>query len=80
MVHVGATVAHGQVNFLQIPLKRSQPLPTLAQKLRQYIAEHFRDTHPDALKWDIEQLVGMRKDWVEPAGEVHREFINGLLR
>jgi hypothetical protein len=72
----------GRTNFLAIPPKRTVPLPDMPAKIRDYIAEHFKDTHPDAFARDIEQLVKMRRSWCEgkEGPEVHREVVTGLLR
>jgi hypothetical protein len=70
-----------RTNFLSIPPKRTVPLPELPSKIRAYISEHFRDTHPDAFARDIEELVKLRR-WSEgkDGPEVHKEVVVGLLR
>ncbi|KAL7422504.1 pH-response regulator protein palA/rim20 [Cryptotrichosporon argae] len=67
-------------NFLPIPPKRADPLPTFAQQLLTYISTHFRDAHPDSFKADVNALVAMRKEWVEPKAEAHPEIAKGLLK
>ncbi len=69
-------------NFLAIPPKRTLPLPELPSAIRDYIAAHFRDTHPDAFTRDVDQLAKLRRSWCEgPQGsEVHRQVVTGLLR
>lgn len=69
-----------QSHFLPVPTKRATPLPDLPTQLLNYISTHFRDTHPDSFKKDVNALVSLRKDWVEPKGEMHPEFIRGLMR
>jgi hypothetical protein len=67
-------------HFLPVPTKRATPLPNLSSQLLSYIQTHFRDTHPDTFKKDVNDLVSMRKEWVESGGEVHPEIIRGLMR
>ncbi|ORY32117.1 BRO1-like domain-domain-containing protein [Naematelia encephala] len=67
-------------NFLQIPPKRANPLPSFSQQLLSYISHHFRDAHPEAFREDVDTLVGLRKEWVEPKAEAHPEIVRGLMR
>lgn len=69
-----------QPPFLAIPTKRASALPELPNQLLNYISTHFRDTHPEAFKNDVNVLVGMRKEWVEPKNEAHPEIVRGLMR
>ncbi|OWZ77273.1 pH-response regulator protein palA/RIM20 [Cryptococcus neoformans Bt85] len=67
-------------NFLPIPTKAATPLPSFAKHLLDYISAHFRDTHPEAFRKDVDVLVGMRKDWVESKLEAHPEIIRAFMR
>ncbi|WWD19366.1 pH-response regulator protein palA/RIM20 [Kwoniella shandongensis] len=67
-------------NFLPVPTKKATPLPTFSSHLLSYISTHFRDAHPEAFKKDVESLIAMRKEWVEPKGEAHPEIVRGLMR
>ncbi|OCF35794.1 pH-response regulator protein palA/RIM20 [Kwoniella heveanensis BCC8398] len=69
-----------QSNFLSVPAKRANPLPSFSQHLLTYISTHFRDAHPEAFKKDVEALVAMRKEWVEAKAEGHPEIVRGLMR
>ena len=69
-----------QSNFLPIPPKRAEPLPTLPQHLLNYISTHFRDAHPEAFRKDVEALVKMRRDVVETKPEAHPEIVKSLMR
>ena len=69
-----------QSNFLPVPPKRANPLPIFAQHLLNYISSHFRDAHPEAFKKDVEALVAMRREWVEPKADAHPEIVRGLMR
>ena len=63
-----------------MPNKQATPIPTFSQQLLTYISSHFRDTHPEAFKKDVEQLVAMRRQWVEPKIEAHPEVAKGLTK
>lgn len=63
-----------------MPSKQAQPIPDFSKHLLQYISAHFRDAHPDAFKRDVEALVGMRREWVEPKVEAHPEIAKGLMK
>ncbi|GMK55878.1 hypothetical protein CspeluHIS016_0209340 [Cutaneotrichosporon spelunceum] len=67
-------------NFLAVPSKQALPLPDLSKHLLQYISSHFRDAHPDAFRRDVDSLVGMRREWVEPKTETHPEIAKGLMK
>jgi programmed cell death 6-interacting protein len=77
---VTGSCSFNQPPFLAIPTKRASPLPELPNQLLSYISTHFRDTHPEAFKNDVNALVGMRKEWVEPKNEAHPEIVRGLMR
>jgi programmed cell death 6-interacting protein len=63
-----------------VPNKQATALPTLSKQLLAYISAHFRDAHPDAFKGDVDQLVAMRRQWVEPSIEAHPEIARGLTK
>ncbi|RSH85698.1 pH-response regulator protein palA/rim20 [Saitozyma podzolica] len=67
-------------NFLPIPTKRADPLPNLPSQLLSYITTHFRDTHPEAFRKDVDALVQLRKEFVEPKSDAHPAIVQGLLR
>lgn len=69
-----------QSNFLPIPTKRADPLPNLPTQLLSYITTHFRDTHPEAFRKDVDALVQLRKEFVEPKSDAHPAIVQGLLR
>ncbi|GAA5926339.1 hypothetical protein JCM1841_005538 [Sporobolomyces salmonicolor] len=47
-------------NLLPLPFKHTQPLPTLASDLVNYVASSSDSTHPDAVKPDAEALQQIR--------------------
>ncbi|THH30031.1 hypothetical protein EUX98_g4157 [Antrodiella citrinella] len=55
-------------NHLSIPFKKTTDVP-IRNAARKYILERYQDTHPDALKWDINQWETIRRDGV--GGNVH---------
>lgn len=63
-----------------MPSKQGSPIPDLSSHLLAYIASHFRDAHPDAFKRDVDTLVGMRREWVNPKVEAHTEIAKGLIK
>ncbi|WOO78376.1 pH-response regulator protein palA/RIM20 [Vanrija pseudolonga] len=67
-------------NFLAVPSKTAHSVPNSSQQLLQYISQHFRDAHPEAFKQDVQTLVNMRRDFVEPKAETHPEIVKGLMR
>ncbi|BEI84836.1 hypothetical protein CcaverHIS002_0502370 [Cutaneotrichosporon cavernicola] len=67
-------------NFLAVPSKQALPLPDFSKHLLQYISGHFRDAHPDAFRRDVDSLVAMRREWVDPKTEAHPEIIKGLMK
>lgn len=67
-------------NFLPLPPKRANPLPNLPTQLLSYIGQHFRDAHPEAFRKDVDALVKLRKEFVEPKAEAHPAVISGLQR
>jgi hypothetical protein len=69
-----------QSNFLPIPTKRADPLPNLPSQLLSYITTHFRDTHPEAFRKDVDARVQLRKEFVEPKSDAHPAIVQGLLR
>ncbi|WVQ79570.1 pH-response regulator protein palA/RIM20 [Cryptococcus sp. DSM 104549] len=69
-----------QSNFLPVPTKTALPIPSFSKHLLDYISTHFRDTHPEAFKQDVETLVALRKDWIESKSEAHPEIIRAYMR
>lgn len=70
-----------QKYFLPLPVKRTVPLPELSESIKQYIAEHFKDTHPDTFSHDLNRLSNLRREWVEGerGPEVHVRVVDGLM-
>lgn len=64
-------------NLLSIPFKKTYDIPIRA-KVREYIQTHHTDTHPDALKWDINHWETLRKDGV--GGVVHVDRVKSIIR
>ena len=69
-----------QSNFLPVPAKRADPLPSFPQHILNYVASHFRDAHPEAFRKDVETLTAMRRELVESKAEAHPEIARGLMR
>ncbi|KII89959.1 hypothetical protein PLICRDRAFT_159226 [Plicaturopsis crispa FD-325 SS-3] len=62
-------------NQLAIPFKRTYT-PPIRQATRDYLLEHG-DTHPDTVKWDINQWEALRKNGV--GGTVHVNRIDATI-
>jgi programmed cell death 6-interacting protein len=52
----------------------------LRTQLLTYITNHFRDAHPEAFDKDVDALVALRKEFVEPKADAHPAIVLGLLR
>jgi programmed cell death 6-interacting protein len=63
-----------------VPGKQASSIPDLSSHLLAYISSHFRDAHPDAFRRDVDTLVGMRREWVNPKAEAHPEIAKGLIK
>ncbi|KAH9903052.1 BRO1-domain-containing protein [Cubamyces lactineus] len=63
-------------NQLSIPFKRTYIIP-IRQAVRDYILAHYRDTHPDAYRWDIGHWEKLRAE--ATTGSVHIERVYALI-
>ncbi|KAI0331883.1 BRO1-domain-containing protein [Cubamyces sp. BRFM 1775] len=63
-------------NQLSIPFKRTYIIP-IRQAVRDYILAHYRDTHPDAYRWDIGHWEKLRAE--ATSGGVHIERVHALI-
>jgi hypothetical protein len=69
-----------QKHFLPLPLKRTEAAPELPSRIKNYISEHFRDTHPEAYASDATQLYTLRREWLQGNGgpDIHPTSLDGL--
>lgn len=64
-------------NQLTIPFKKTYVVP-IRDAVRQYILSSYRDTHPDAYRWDIAHWETLRKDGT--GGTVHVDRVQTTIR
>ncbi|KAI9061298.1 pH-response regulator [Trametes sanguinea] len=63
-------------NQLSIPFKKTYIVP-IRQAVRDYIQYSYRDTHPDAYRWDINHWEQLRAE--ATSGAVHINRVNALI-
>lgn len=63
-------------NLLSIPFRKTYDVP-IRQAVRDYIASHHTDVHPDAFRWDIGHWESLRKDGV--GGVVHVDRVKSSI-
>lgn len=64
-------------NQLSIPFKKTSSIH-IHQAVREYLLDHYPDTHPDSFKWDVDRWEQLRK---EATGEsVHISQTNSIIK